>query len=89
MCRNGCCHSKPSLLSQQKPFIIYDGVDDKNRTKFKGYCIDLIDEIKNITKFEYEIYEAPDKKFGNMDENGNWNGMIKELMLKVRSNKII
>ncbi|XP_021939210.1 ionotropic receptor 25a isoform X4 [Zootermopsis nevadensis] len=66
----------------QNPFVIYDGVDGKNRTKFKGYCIDLIDEIRNITKFDYEIYEAPDKKFGNMDENGNWNGMIKELMLK-------
>ncbi|PSN38557.1 Ionotropic receptor 25a [Blattella germanica] len=66
----------------QKPFVMYDGVDDKNRTKFKGYCIDLIDEIRNITKFDYDIFEAPDGKFGNMDENGEWNGMIKELILK-------
>ncbi|PNF31576.1 hypothetical protein B7P43_G00769, partial [Cryptotermes secundus] len=66
----------------QKPFVMYDGVDGKNKTKFKGYCIDLIDEIRNITKFDYEIYETPDKQFGNMDENGKWNGMIKELMLK-------
>jgi ionotropic glutamate receptor len=66
---------------------MYDGVDGKNKTKFKGYCIDLIDEIRNITKFDYEIYETPDNKFGNMDENGNWNGMIKELMLKVRCKK--
>lgn len=71
-------------MKQQKPFVMYDGVDGKNKTKFKGYCIDLIDEIRNITKFDYEVYEAPDRKFGNMDENGNWNGMIKELMLKVR-----
>ncbi|XP_069687672.1 ionotropic receptor 25a isoform X2 [Periplaneta americana] len=66
----------------QKPFVMYDGVDEKNRTKFKGYCINLIDEIRNITKFDYEIYEAPDKKFGNMDEMGKWNGMINELILK-------
>jgi hypothetical protein len=47
---------------------MYDGVNEKNETKFKGYCIDLIDEIRNITKFEYDIYEAPDKVFGNHRE---------------------
>ncbi|GLH09406.1 Chemosensory protein [Gryllus bimaculatus] len=50
--------------------------------KFKGYCIDLIEEIKNITTFEYDIYHVPDGEAGNMDENGKWNGMIKELIEK-------
>ena len=58
-------------------------VDDNGTAKFKGYCIDLIEEIRNIIGFEYEIYVAPDNSFGNMDENGQWNGMIKELMEKV------
>ena len=66
---------------------MYDGVNEKNETQFKGYCIDLIDEIRKITKFEVEIYEAPDKVFGNMDMNGKWNGMINELILKVRYSK--
>jgi len=66
---------------------MYDGFSEKNETKFKGYCIDLIDEIRKITKFDYEIYEVPDKVFGNMDNNGQWNGMINELMLKVRYSK--
>jgi ionotropic glutamate receptor len=66
---------------------MYDGVNEKNETKFKGYCIDLIDEIRNVTKFDYVIYEVPDKQFGNMDGNGDWNGMVKELMTKVRYNK--
>lgn len=52
--------------------------------KYKGYCIDLIEEIRELIGFEYEIYEAPDKKFGNMDDKGQWNGMIKELIEKVR-----
>lgn len=34
--------------------------------------------------FEYELYEVPDGKYGNMDSQMNWNGMIKELMEKVR-----
>nr|CAD7262763.1 unnamed protein product [Timema shepardi] len=66
----------------QKPFIMYDGVDEKGKKKFKGYCIDLINEIRNLSQFEYEIFEAPDKRFGNMDENGRWDGMIKELVEK-------
>ena len=33
--------------------------------------------------YRYEIYEAPDQKFGTMDDNMEWNGMIKELIEKV------
>lgn len=51
--------------------------------KFKGYCIDLLEEIRRLNGFEYEIYEAPDHKFGSIDEQGNWDGMIKELKEKV------
>ncbi|XP_066155907.1 ionotropic receptor 25a-like isoform X1 [Euwallacea fornicatus] len=63
----------------QKPFIYRD--DDLPK-KFKGYCIDLIDEIANILHFDYEIVEVGDGQFGNMDENGNWNGIIKDLIDK-------
>jgi ionotropic glutamate receptor len=51
--------------------------------EFRGYCIDLLEEIKKIVGFEYELYEAPDHKFGSMDDLGNWDGMIKELKDKV------
>lgn len=43
---------------------------------FKGYCIDLIDEIAKIVKFEYEIIEVEDKKFGNMDERVSFSKVI-------------
>ncbi|XP_018327272.1 ionotropic receptor 25a [Agrilus planipennis] len=63
----------------QEPFIFEDPDAPK---KFNGYCIDLIDEIAKQLNFDYEIYLAEDKKFGNMDDNGNWNGAIKELIEK-------
>nr|QHN69175.1 ionotropic receptor 6 [Sirex noctilio] len=63
---------------QQAPFIIYD----PQTNEWSGYCIDLLEEIRDILKFEYEIREVDDKLFGNMDEQGNWNGMIKELKEK-------
>ncbi|XP_045769552.1 ionotropic receptor 25a [Maniola jurtina] len=64
---------------EQQPFIIRD--DDAPKG-FKGYCIDLIEEIRQIVKFDYEITLTPDGNFGTMDENGNWNGIVKELIEK-------
>ncbi|XP_050303158.1 ionotropic receptor 25a isoform X2 [Anthonomus grandis grandis] len=63
----------------QKPFIYRDETAPKG---FKGYCIDLIDEIANILHFDYEIEAVADGMFGNMDEQGNWNGIIKDLIDK-------
>ncbi|XP_050421609.1 ionotropic receptor 25a [Adelges cooleyi] len=66
----------------QNPFMIKVDDEDGQGVKFKGYCIDLIEEIRKLIGFEYEIYVAPDNNFGNMDENGQWNGMVKELVEK-------
>lgn len=67
------------LYFQQKPFIIKD---EDARKGFSGYCIDLIDKIAEILKFDYEIVAVGDGKFGNMDENGKWNGVVRELIEK-------
>ncbi|KAL0269510.1 UNVERIFIED_CONTAM: hypothetical protein PYX00_007214 [Menopon gallinae] len=66
----------------QHPFVFTDPNAADGESKYKGYCIDLIEEIRELIKFDYEIYEAPDKKFGTMDDKGQWNGMIKELIDK-------
>nr|XP_053649967.1 ionotropic receptor 25a-like [Cherax quadricarinatus] len=66
---------------QQPPFIMKRMTPD-GKPEFYGYCIDLINEIKLIVKFEYEIFEAPDGQFGTMNDNQEWNGMIKQLIDK-------
>ncbi|XP_001660418.2 ionotropic receptor 25a [Aedes aegypti] len=63
----------------QEPFIIRDPTAPKG---FKGYCIDLLDEIAKIVKFDYEIKEVEDGKFGNMNEKGEWNGIVRKLIDK-------
>nr|AQN78505.1 ionotropic receptor 25a.1 [Meteorus pulchricornis] len=55
---------------------------DPETGEWSGYCIDLINEIRAILNFEYEIHEAPDGQFGAMAPDGTWNGMIKELQSK-------
>ncbi|XP_064623667.1 glutamate receptor ionotropic, kainate 2-like isoform X2 [Lineus longissimus] len=49
--------------------------------RFEGYCADLLVELQKLVNFEYEIYFTPDDKFGTEDEDGNWDGMIRELMI--------
>lgn len=64
---------------QQPPFVYRNN----DTTKFRGYCIDLIDEIKKILKFEYEIYEVADRHFGSKSKEGSWSGLIGDLVAKV------
>lgn len=56
--------------------------DNTTEKGFKGYCIDLLDEISRLVGFEYTIQEVEDKEFGNMDENGEWNGIVRKLIDK-------
>ncbi|KAF7998303.1 hypothetical protein HCN44_009701 [Aphidius gifuensis] len=60
------------------PFIMYN----KEKDEWSGYCIDLIEEIRKILGFEYEIRLVDDNNFGSMNDDGEWNGMIKELVDK-------
>ncbi|XP_035782747.1 ionotropic receptor 25a-like isoform X2 [Anopheles albimanus] len=63
----------------QSPFIMRDSTAPKG---FKGYCIDLLNKIAEIVEFDYEIREVEDGKFGNMNENGEWNGIVRKLIDK-------
>lgn len=56
---------------------------DENSPKgYKGYCIDLINAVAQLVKFDYELHEVEDGKFGNMDEKGEWNGIVRKLIDK-------
>ena len=60
--------------------------DHENKTgndRFEGYCVDLLSEVANLLKFEYDIYIVHDGNFGSITENGEWNGLIGELLVGV------
>lgn len=63
----------------QAPFIIRDENAPKG---YKGYCIDLIDKIAELLRFDYDIKEVEDGKFGDMNDNGEWNGVVRKLIDK-------
>ncbi|XP_043589504.1 ionotropic receptor 25a [Bombus pyrosoma] len=60
------------------PFVMYNEVNGT----YYGFCIDLLDEIKDTVGFQYEIRETEDKRYGSLNPNGSWNGMMRELIDK-------
>lgn len=68
---------------QQPPFI-QRTPDPLLGPNYEGYCIDLIEMIKEEVKFTYDLYEVPDGMFGTMNDRGEWNGLIGELVDGVR-----
>ena len=53
--------------------------------RFEGYCIDLMAEIASRVKFNYEIRLVADQNYGAQIEGSeNWNGMVGELIERVR-----
>ncbi|XP_077984312.1 glutamate receptor ionotropic, kainate 3-like [Glandiceps talaboti] len=47
--------------------------------RFEGYCIDMLKALAKMMNFKYELSLVPDGKFGSKDENGEWNGLVREL----------
>ncbi|XP_054280467.1 ionotropic receptor 25a-like [Macrosteles quadrilineatus] len=56
--------------------------DESGKEMYKGYCIDLIDEISKMLGFEYQMYRVADNTPGTMDEHGRWSGIVKEVLEK-------
>lgn len=52
---------------------------NKSLNGYEGYCIDLINRVAELENFQYTIEEVADGRFGDMDDNGTWNGVVKKL----------
>lgn len=72
------------FVLQEEPFImVSENVLGKPK-KYQGFAIDVLDALSNYLGFKYEIYLAPDHKYGSQQADGSWNGLIGELVSKVR-----
>lgn len=73
-------------LPQERPYVMVK--EDKNLTgnaRFEGFCIDLLKWIAGQVGFQYAIKLVPDHMYGVYDpETKEWNGIVRELMEKVR-----
>ena len=76
-----------TFASQEPPFVMLKKTDEllTGNDRFEGYCIDLMAEIASRVKFNYEIRLVADQNYGAQIEGSeNWNGMVGELIERVR-----
>ena len=52
--------------------------DPGSPRRFKGYCIDMFDQITKMLGVQYQIIE--DTSFGQRNEQGRWNGVVQKLL---------
>ena len=54
--------------------------DRNGEVAYDGFAVELIDKISKSAGFDYELYEAPDGKYGVYDpQTGRINGLIGEV----------
>ncbi|XP_047500092.1 glutamate receptor ionotropic, kainate 2-like [Penaeus chinensis] len=66
---------------QNDPYIMLRESSERlsGNDRFEGFCIDLLNEIAEILKFNFVL--IPIKAYGSRNATtGEWNGMIKELL---------
>jgi len=54
-------------------------------SQLEGYCMDLLSELSKKLGFKYSVHLVKDNNYGRQDDNGDWNGMIGEVVRGVRT----
>ncbi|GFO24576.1 glutamate receptor, ionotropic kainate 2 [Plakobranchus ocellatus] len=61
------------------PFVYkYESANGTGQPMYDGYCIQMLQSLAEEMDFDYTIYDV--ETVGSMDEDGNWDGAIKELL---------
>ncbi|XP_061457192.1 probable glutamate receptor isoform X2 [Rhineura floridana] len=60
----------------EDPYVMARG------TELEGYCIDLLEKLSRMVHFKYKVGVVKDGKYGALSPNGNWSGMIGEVVGK-------
>ena len=56
---------------------------DPNTGELEGFCIDLLERLKDMLNFTYTIYEVEDGKFGTQQDDSTWTGIIGDIVQEV------
>ena len=54
-----------------------------NTGELEGFCIDLLERLKEMLNFTYTIYEVEDGKFGTRNGDGTWSGIVGDIVQEV------
>ncbi|TNN84005.1 Glutamate receptor U1 [Liparis tanakae] len=59
---------------KQEPYAMSKG------SQMEGFCMDLLSEVAKKLGFKFKVQLVKDASYGRQDEDGNWNGMIGEVV---------
>ncbi|KAM9299245.1 putative glutamate receptor [Gastrophryne carolinensis] len=61
----------------EQPFVMKGESD-----ALEGYAVDLLAELAQTLGFNYTLHVVKDGRYGAKDQEGNWNGMVGEVIRK-------
>uniref|UniRef100_A0A8D0HK36 Glutamate receptor n=1 Tax=Sphenodon punctatus TaxID=8508 RepID=A0A8D0HK36_SPHPU len=62
------------LWLQEDPYVMDRG------TELEGFCIDLLQKLSEQLHFNYKVATVKDGRYGTQTTDGNWTGMIGEVV---------
>uniref|UniRef100_A0A8C5WCJ2 Glutamate receptor n=1 Tax=Leptobrachium leishanense TaxID=445787 RepID=A0A8C5WCJ2_9ANUR len=60
----------------EQPFAMTAG------SEMEGFCVDFLNELSQSLGFNYTMKAVKDGKYGSKDQDGNWSGMVGEIVRK-------
>ncbi|XP_078616087.1 glutamate receptor ionotropic, kainate 5-like [Branchiostoma floridae x Branchiostoma japonicum] len=63
---------------ERSPFIVK--VASPDGFQWSGFCVDLLNHLSSLLDFRYELYETPGNAAGNRLPDGNWTGVIGQIV---------
>lgn len=76
--------SRSEVLSlsrpQEAPFVMDKEKAHTSEEQYEGFCIDLAKELAQIVGFNYRFQLVFDGNYGSRNAQGEWDGMVKELI---------
>ena len=59
--------------------------DSSARVEYIGFIADLVDKLSHVIGFDYVIRPVADQSFGHLNEDSSWDGIVGELISRVRT----
>lgn len=74
---------------QSPPFVMrrqrQNSANGGRAGDLEGFCIDLLNELSRMLQLKFDIRLVNDSQHGTRDRQGNWNGLIRDILDMVSS----
>ncbi|XP_022697678.1 glutamate receptor ionotropic, kainate 1-like isoform X3 [Varroa jacobsoni] len=71
-------------IKASPPFVMWrqqqNSAKSERNGDLEGFCIDLLNELSRMLQLKFDIRLVNDSQHGSRDRQGNWNGLIKDIL---------